>query len=221
MHTSNFLGKEPQNQLRGESVAIETTLTLGAFLAIIALSLMIRIAIMVPYRLIRRYAGPHRPVSSWPRESRTRLAFRNAGSSVPRFFTEKVGPLAVFLIASIARAVGLVLKGIGSSTALLAGSFVDGVVAIGRTSKSTVQRSIPWLDRMGDSILDSMAAAMHIPYEAYSPMSPSAIYEGALWREIAEDHAGLGSSPGFMDATRKVRPHPALQTMLMDRRQAV
>lgn len=191
-------------------MAIETTLTIMTFLLIVAVSVAIRLVVMVTYRLIRRAVRPASEPNvkrrAWPHEGRPAAA----GKAVTRAIRDGFVPLSIFVLATIAGAVTLVSI-----------SFVRGVASVAAAAGRTARGSVPALDRAGEWVITAISGAIRAPVETYSVLSPSAMFEDALWRAVLEGTTADTRAAGFMGTLRHKGIHPVLEPLLVGRRQAV
>ncbi|MFP5298406.1 MAG: hypothetical protein ACLGHL_05425 [Actinomycetota bacterium] len=190
-------------------MAIETTLTVATFLLIVGASIVLRLIVMVPYRLVRKTTAKEGYATGWPEPARARVLFKGAGSSIARFVTSTLVPLFVFVVASLFEALRLIAR-----------SFASGVVVLSRWVTSTGARLLPLLDSLGERVTLMLTDDVRAPRSVYSLVSPAAMFEDALWRAVAGD-SERGTGATIMESLRHRRVNPVLQPLLVARRQTI
>lgn len=190
-------------------MAIETTLTIATFLLIVGLSLLLRLIVMVPYRLVRRATAKDGVGRGWPEPARSSVALREAGSAIARLMADKVVPLMMFLLASFVGALRL-----------LGRSFASGLVVLTRSAVRGTQMLVPLLDALGDRLSAWLTAQARAPLATYSLLSPAGMFEDSLWRSIAEEPEPPRYT-GMMEVLRHRRLNPVLQPLMVARRQTI
>lgn len=173
-------------------MGLETILTLGVAAGILALSVVIRLLVMVPYRISMRLAGyPARRERAERRAAELELRpsiFSRVGPSLRsgagRVMENVIAPLAIFIAAVAARAAGITWAG-----ARRAGSWAS------ITTRRIGTAAFVWAEATGDRAFGAIHRAMAIDPVRFSFLSPSSIAEDALWRTVRADIDSHGYDP--------------------------